>query len=165
MSNGKKLYKQISYNILEFKQNIPAKGSLLSLDIGDRRIGIAKCDEDKLISSNLKTLIRKKFSSDIIIIEEIIKDNSIKGIVIGLPLNLEGKPSKKSQSVTRLTKEIYSYLNIPILLWDERNSTIAVEKFFIQEVNISREKRKKIIDSSAAQWILEGVIKTLKNKN
>jgi len=165
MSNGKKLYTLLSYNILEFKQNIPSKGSLLSLDLGDKRIGIAKCDEDKLISSNLKTLVRKKFSNDIIIIKEIINKNNIKGIVIGLPLNLEGKPNKKSQAITRLTKEIYSYLNMPILLWDERNSTKAVEKFLIKEANISREKRKSIIDSSSAQWILEGVIKTLKNKN
>jgi len=82
-----------------------------------------------------------------------------------LPLNINGNLNRKSQSIIRITKEINSSIKLPILLWDERNSTKAVEKFLIKELNLSRNKRKEIIDSSAASWILEGVIKLLKNKN
>ena len=165
MMNGKELYKLITYNIVDYINIIPNKGSILCLDIGDKTFGLSICNPNRSIASNLQTISRRKLSNDIKIIKKLIIDYQIKSIVVGLPLDLNGKLNRKSQSIIRLTKEINLILELPILLWDERNSTNAATKFLIKEANLSRNKRKKIIDSSAATWILEGVIKTLNNIN
>ena len=165
MINGKELYKLITYNIVDYINIIPNKGSILCLDIGDKTFGLSICNPNRSIASNLQTISRSKITNDIKIIKNIILDYNIKSMVVGLPLDLNGKLNRKSQSIIRLTKEINLILKLPILLWDERNSTNAATKFLIKEANLSRNKRKKVIDSSAATWILEGVIKTLNNIN
>ena len=164
MKYGKNLKKLITINIEEFASMIPDSGSILGLDLGNKRIGIAICNDSRSIATSLKTLNRGKLKDDINIIKTIILENKISSIVVGRPVNMDGNSGKKSQSIRRLTEEINKILNLPILLWDERFSTNAVEKIMISELNLSRKKRKKIIDSSAACWILDGAIKTLKNK-
>ena len=165
MSYGKKLYKQIVYNIKDFINLIPAKGRILCLDIGEKTIGLSKCDVNRTIAQNLNTIFRTRFAKDVESLRKIIDENDIKCLVVGLPLDINGKLNKKSQSIIRITKEINSYIKLPVLMWDERNSTKAVEKFLINEVNLSRNKRKELIDSSAASWVLDGVLKLLKNSN
>lgn len=165
MTNSKQLRKLITIDIIEFFHMIPDSGSILCLDLGDKRIGLAICNETRSISTSLKTLERSKLLNDISLIKNIISENSITSIVVGRPVNLDGKPGKKSQSIRRLSEEINKSLNLPLLLWDERFSTQAVEKVLINELNLSRKKRQKIIDSSAACWILDGAIKALKNLN
>jgi putative Holliday junction resolvase len=164
MKYGKNLKKLITINIEEFASMIPDSGSILGLDLGNKRIGIAICNDSRSIATSLKTLNRGKLKDDINIIKTIILENKISSIVVGRPVNMDGNSGKKSQSIRRLTEEINKILNLPILLWDERFSTNAVEKIMISELNLSRKKREKIIDSSAACWILDGAIKTLKNK-
>ena len=165
MTNSKQLRKLITIDITEFFYMIPDSGSILCLDLGDKRIGLAICNDTRSISTSLKTLERSKLLNDISLIKNIISDNSITSIVVGRPVNLDGKPGRKSQSIRRLSEEINKSLNLPLLLWDERFSTQAVEKVLINELNLSRKKRQKIIDSSAACWILDGAIKALKNLN
>ena len=165
MTNSKQLRKLITIDIIEFFHMIPDSGSILCLDLGDKRIGLAICNDTRSISTSLKTLERSKLLNDINLIKNIISENSITSIVVGRPVNLDGKPGKKSQSIRRLSEEINKSLNLPLLLWDERFSTQAVEKVLINELNLSRKKRQKIIDSSAACWILDGAIKALKNLN
>tara|TARA_B100000686_G_scaffold348500_1_gene439695 strand:+ start:6990 stop:7487 length:498 start_codon:yes stop_codon:yes gene_type:complete len=165
MIDRKELSKLITYNITDYNNIIPNKGSILCLDIGSKTIGLSICNSDRSIASNLQTIIRTKFNNDIRIIKKIILDYQVKSMVVGLPLDLNGKLNKKSQSVIRLTKEININIKLPVLLKDERNSTNAVTKFFINEIGLSRNKRKKVIDSSAAAWVLEGVIKSLNNIN
>jgi len=164
MKYGKNLKKLITINIEEFASMIPDSGSILGLDLGNKRIGIAICNDSRSIATSLKTLNRGKLKDDINIMKTIILENKISSIVVGRPVNMDGNSGKKSQSIRRLTEEINKVLNLPILLWDERFSTNAVEKIIISELNLSRKKREKIIDSSAACWILDGAIKTLKNK-
>ena len=164
MKYGKNLKKLITINIEEFASMIPDSGSILGLDLGNKRIGIAICNDSRSIATSLKTLNRGKLKDDINIMKTIILENKISSIVVGRPVNMDGNSGKKSQSIRRLTEEINKILNLPILLWDERFSTNAVEKIIISELNLSRKKREKIIDSSAACWILDGAIKTLKNK-
>ena len=164
MKYGKNLKKLITINIEEFASMIPDSGSILGLDLGNKRIGIAICNDSRSIATSLKTLNRGKLKDDINIIKTIILENNISSIVVGRPVNMDGNSGKKSQSIRRLTEEINKILNLPILLWDERFSTNAVEKIMVSELNLSRKKREKIIDSSAACWILDGAIKTLKNK-
>tara|TARA_B110000240_G_C13078267_1_gene274701 strand:- start:9 stop:515 length:507 start_codon:yes stop_codon:yes gene_type:complete len=165
MTNSKQLRKLITIDIKEFFHMIPDSGSILCLDLGNKRIGLAICNNTRSISTSLKTLERGKLLNDIILIKNILLENSITSMVVGRPVNLDGKPGKKSQSIRRLSEEINKSLNLPLLLWDERFSTQAVEKVLINELNLSRKKRQKIIDSSAACWILDGAIKALKNLN
>ncbi|MDB9762134.1 Holliday junction resolvase RuvX [Alphaproteobacteria bacterium] len=165
MTNSKQLRKLITIDITEFFHMIPVSGSILCLDLGDKRIGLAICNDTRSISTSLKTLERGKLLNDISLIKNIISENSITSIIVGRPVNLDGKPGKKSQSIRRLSEEINKSLNLPLLLWDERFSSQAVEKILINELNLSRKKRQKIIDSSAACWILDGATKALKNLN
>ncbi len=165
MTNSKQLRKLITLDIKVFSSMIPISGSILGLDLGEKRIGLAICNNTRSIATSLKTLNRGKLLDDINIIKNIIVENDISSIVAGRPVNLDGKPGKKSQSIRRLSEEINKSLSLPLLLWDERFSTNAVEKLLISELNLSRKKRQKIIDSSAACWILDGAIKSLSNIN
>ena len=165
MTNSKQLRKLITLDIKVFSSMIPISGSILGLDLGEKRIGLAICNNTRSIATSLKTLNRRKLLEDINIIKNIIVENDISSIVVGRPVNLDGKPGKKSQSIRRLSEEINKSLILPLLLWDERFSTNAVEKLLISELNLSRKKRQKIIDSSAACWILDGAIKSLSNIN
>ena len=165
MTNSKQLRKLITLDIKVFSSMIPISGSILGLDLGEKRIGLAICNNTRSIATSLKTLNRGKLLDDINIIKNIIVENDISSIVVGRPVNLDGKPGKKSQSIRRLSEEINKSLSLPLLLWDERFSTNAVEKLLISELNLSRKKRQKIIDSSAACWILDGAIKSLSNIN
>ena len=165
MTNSKQLRKLITLDIKVFSSMIPISGSILGLDLGEKRIGLAICNNTRSIATSLKTINRGKLLDDINIIKNIIVENDISSIVAGRPVNLDGKPGKKSQSIRRLSEEINKSLSLPLLLWDERFSTNAVEKLLISELNLSRKKRQKIIDSSAACWILDGAIKSLSNIN
>jgi len=99
------------------------------------------------------------------VIDNIISENNISAIIVGRPLNIDGKPGRKSQSIRRLSEEINKTLKLPLLLWDERFSSQAVEKMMINDIDLSRNNRKKIMDSSAACWILEGALKRMQINN
>ena len=162
MTNSKQFKNLINLDINEFVKQIPAIGSILCLDLGEKRIGIAISDYDRSISISMKHIDRKKLVKDIQIISNIIDENNITSIIVGRPLNIDGKPGKKSQAIRRLAEEINKTLKLPLLLWDERFSSHAVEKIMINEINVSRNKRKELIDSSAACWILEGALERMK---
>ena len=162
MTNSKQFKKLINFNIDEFINQIPKIGSIIGLDLGEKRIGIAISDENRSIVIGVKHIDRKKLITDINIISKIIDENNITAIIVGRPLNTYGKPGKKSQSIRRLSEEINKSLKLPLLLWDERYSTQAVEKIMITDINLSRNIRKELIDSSAACWILEGALKRMK---
>jgi len=161
MTNSKQFKKLITYNIHEFNKLIPNLGCILGLDLGEKRIGVAISDINRSFATSLKNIERTKLINDIRTIENIISDNDISAIIIGRPVNLNGKPGKKTQSIRRLAEEINKSLKLPLLFWDERYSSQAVEKIMIQELDLSRSKRENLIDSSAACWILEGALKRI----
>ena len=163
MTNSKQFKKLITFNIDEFTNLIPNLGCILGLDLGEKRIGVAISDINRSFATSLKHIERRKLNNDISIIKNIISNNDISGIIVGRPVNIHGKPGKKAQSIRRLAEEINNTLKLPLLLWDERFSSQAVEKMMINELNLSRNKRKKLIDSSSACWILEGALKRIEN--
>ncbi len=162
MINSKQFKKLITYNIDEFTNLIPNIGCILGLDLGNKRIGVAISDRNRSFATSLNNIERNKLIDDISIIKTIISENDISAIIVGRPVNLNGKPGKKAQSIRRLAEEINKALQLPLLFWDERFSSQAVEKIMIQELDLSRNKRKNLIDSSAACWILEGALKRIK---
>ena len=149
-----------TYDIIIFLKMIPKLGNLMSLDLGEKRIGISISNKERTVAISYKTIHRAKFLQDMEIIKKYIVENKIVGLIVGMPLNLKGERGKKAQSIRRLSQEINNIMKLPLLFWDERYSTQAINKMMIKQ-DLSREKRKLLIDQSAATWILEGVISTI----
>jgi putative holliday junction resolvase len=135
---------------------LPDGGRLLGLDVGTKTIGAALCDAGWSFASPDKTIIRTKFTADLAALSALVSAQSVKGVVVGLPLNMDGSDSPRTQSVRAFARNL-APLGLPLLLWDERWSTAAVERAMIA-ADISRAKRKERIDSAAAAFILQGAI-------
>lgn len=165
MTNNKQFKKLINLNIDEFMNKIPEVGCILGLDLGEKRIGIAISDVNRSFATSVKVINRGKLTNDVLIINNIISENDISAVIVGRPLNKDGNPGKKSQSIRRLAEEINKTLKLPLLFWDERFSSQAVEKMMINDIDLSRNNRKKILDASAACWILDGALKRMHINN
>lgn len=146
-------------NALEFRDILPGGGVLIGLDVGSKTIGTAFCDADWTFASPADLIKRGKFSKDKITLAAAIATRPTKGIVIGLPLNMDGSESPRSQSSRAFARNIAD-MGFPILLRDERWSTQAVERDMIA-ADMSRAKRAEKIDSGAAAFILQGAIDAL----
>jgi len=140
----------------DFRAALPECGRLLSLDVGTKTIGTALCDARWMIATPAAPVQRTKFVKDRAILATFIKAQSVKGMVIGLPLNLDGSDSPRTQATRAFARNLFD-LGLPILMWDERWSTQAVERAMI-EADLSRAKRAERIDSAAAAYILQGAI-------
>ena len=143
----------------DFRAYLPEGGRLLGLDVGTQTIGTALCDAGWTIATPAELIRRTKFSVDRAKLREIIGAQSVRGIVIGLPLNLDGSDSPRTQSTRAFARNI-DELGLPIFLWDERWSTQAVERAMIA-ADLSRAKRADRVDSAAAAYILQGAIDAL----
>ena len=148
--------------IEEFKKKQLNTSRLIGLDLGSKRIGVAICDENQKIATPLKTIKKSKFSDLINELEDIIKENNIKGIIIGNPINMDGSLGKSSQSVNDVSKAISKEIDLPISLWDERLSTVGAFKL-TKNLGINVTKREKNIDKNAAAFILQGAIDFINN--
>ena len=154
-----------TYNILtieEFKKNIDNNSRLLGIDPGKKNIGIAICDENKVVATPLKIIKKNKFQILLKEIQEIIKENNIKGIVIGNPINMDGSFGKASQSATGFAKNLSINISIPIVLWDERLSSEGSFKI-TRNLGTNVTDRVKKLDKNAAAFILQGAIDFLSN--
>ena len=148
--------------IEEFKNKITKKSRLIGLDLGSKRIGIAICDEYQSIATPFKTLQKDNFNKFLDELKLIIKENNIKGIIVGNPINMDGSLSRSSQSIKDVCKNILKNIDVPLCLWDERLSTVGAFNLSSQlDVNVS--KKVKNIDKNAAAFILQGAIDFLKN--
>ncbi|MFZ1368473.1 Holliday junction resolvase RuvX [Sphingorhabdus sp.] len=143
----------------EFRVVLPTGGVLIGLDVGSKTIGTAFCDAGWSFASPADLIIRSKFSKDKLKLEAAIATRPTAGIVIGLPINMDGSESPRSQSSRAFARNIED-IGLPILLWDERWSTVAAERVMI-EADLSRAKRAERIDNAAAAHILQGAIDAL----
>ena len=154
-----------TYNIVsidEFKTTIENNSRLLGIDPGKRNIGFAICDENKKVATPLKVLHKSKFNVLISEINQIIKENHIKGIVIGNPINMDGTSGKSSQSANDFAKNLSKNITIPITMWDERLSSEGSFKITRKlGPNITSTVNK--LDKNAAAFILQGAIDYLSN--
>ena len=154
-----------TYNILtieKFKKNIDNNSRLLGIDPGKKNIGIAICDENKVVATPLKIIKKNKFQILLKEIQEIIKENNIKGVVIGNPINMDGSFGKASQSATGFAKNLSISITIPIVLWDERLSSEGSFKI-TRDLGSNVTDRVKKLDKNAAAFILQGAIDFLSN--
>ena len=143
----------------DFRSTLPEGGRLIALDVGTKTIGTALCDAGWSFATPADLIRRTKFTADKAVIETMIVAQSVRGIVVGLPLNLDGSESPRTQSTRAFARNIES-LGLPVLLWDERWSTQAVERAMVA-ADMSRAKRAERIDNAAAAYILQGAIDAL----
>ena len=144
-------------DIEDFKKSIGKKSRLLGIDPGKNRVGLAISDEDKLVSTPLKTIIKKNSSSFIEEIKEIIKDNGIKGIIVGNPINMDGSKGPSSQSANDFAKHLSNNISIPIAMWDERLSSEGAFNLS-SNLDVNTSKKLEKLDQNAASFILQGAI-------
>jgi putative holliday junction resolvase len=139
-----------------FREALPQGGRLLGMDVGTKTIGLALCDAGWSIASPAHTVSRGKFSKDKVALAAFMEQQQVKGVVIGLPLNLDGSESPRSQASRAFARNIAD-LGLPIFLWDERWSTQAVTRTLL-EADASRARREELVDKLAASYILQGAI-------
>ena len=148
-------------DIEDFKKSIGKKSRLLGIDPGKNRLGLAISDEDKLVSTPLKTIIKKNNSNFINEIKEIIVENNIKGVVIGNPINMDGSIGPSAQSAKDFAKYLSNNVSIPVSMWDERLSSQGAFNLSSNlDINVSKKVEK--LDQNAASFILQGAIDYLK---
>lgn len=139
-----------------FREALPQGGRLLGLDVGTKTIGLALCDAGWSIASPAHTVARGKFTKDKIALAAFMDQQQVRGLVVGLPLNLDGSESPRSQASRAFARNVAD-LGRPILLWDERWSTQAVTRTLL-EADASRARREELVDKLAASYILQGAI-------
>ena len=144
-----------------FALALPSGGKLAGLDVGTKTIGLAICDSGWHFAGPAETIRRSKFTKDMEVLRTFVAREHVLGLVVGLPLNMDGSDSPRTQSVRAFARNL-DPLQLPLLLWDERWSTQAVERAMI-DADVSRSKRAEKIDSLAAAHILQGAIDALAN--
>jgi putative holliday junction resolvase len=150
----------VTDNALTYGDALPEGGALLGLDLGTKTIGVATCDAGWRFATAGKTLSRSKFTKDCKVLRSLVQERSIRGVVIGLPRNMDGTEGPRAQASRAYAKNLAKALELPVLLWDERWSTSSAEAAMIGQ-DMSRAKRAGKIDSHAAAVILQGAIDAL----
>jgi len=147
-------------DIDSFIDAVGAVSSLMGLDFGTKTIGVAISDRLQTVATPRETIKRKKFGVDADAIARLITENEIAGIVLGLPMNMDGSEGPRAQSTRAFARNLAGRITLPIFFWDERLSTVAAERALL-EADMSRKKRALVIDNVAASYILQGVLDRL----
>ena|SRR6185312_4774773 len=141
--------------------SLPPIGKLLGLDLGTKTIGVAVSDGMRYSATPLETIARTKFTADAVRLRQLIAENAIVGIVLGLPLNMDGSEGPRAQSTRAFARNLGKLIEIPISFWDERLSTSAVTRTLI-EADVRRDRRAEVVDKLAASYILQGALDRLR---
>ena len=149
-------------DINDIKNHINNKSRLIGVDMGTKRVGLSISDENRKIATPLKTINYKNVQMLIFEINEIVNENNINGVIIGNPINMDGTEGSSSQSVKDKIKIMSKKIKIPLILWDERLSTVGAFNISSQ-LDINVTKRLKNIDENAATFILQGALDFLNN--
>jgi putative holliday junction resolvase len=147
--------------IEELRARLQPEARLLGLDVGTKTVGLALSDVTCTIATPYETLKRTKFTADAKAIAAIVEKEGVGGLVIGLPLNLDGSEGPRAQSTRAFARNLTAHVAVPMAFWDERLSTAAVERHLI-EADASRKRRAEVIDRMAAAYILQGALDRLR---
>ncbi|CAA9522045.1 MAG: Putative pre-16S rRNA nuclease Yqg [uncultured Sphingomonadaceae bacterium] len=149
----------ITASVPEYRAALPSGGRLLGLDVGTRTIGLALCDAGWSFASPAETIARGKFTADLARLRALAEAQRVRGLIVGLPLNMDGTDSPRTQATRAFARNLQP-LGLPVLLWDERWSTQAVERAMIA-ADTTRARRAELVDKLAAAHILQGAIDAL----
>ena len=147
-------------SIEEFAAALPPVGALAGLDLGTKTLGVAVSDTFRSVATPLQTIRRTKFTADAEALEAILRARTIAGLILGMPLNMDGSEGPRLQSTRAFARNLSRRIETPIALWDERLSTVAAERALL-EADTSRKRRAEVIDHVAAGYILQGALDRL----
>src|SRR5690349_18899501 len=146
--------------LVEVMAYLPVRGALIGLDLGTKTIGVAASDPDRRLAAGVETVARKTFSADAARLIALAAERQAVAFVLGLPINMDGSEGPRAQSTRAFARNLARLTELPIALWDERLSTAAVERALI-DADVSRGKRKAVVDQHAAVFILQGALDRL----
>ena len=149
--------------ILDLADLPPACTPLMGLDLGEKTIGVAVSDTTRTIASPLQTIRKLKFTEDAAALFKLMGGRGAEGIVVGLPVNMDGTEGPRCQSSRAFARNILRLRAFPIAFWDERMSTMAINRMLIDEADMNRARRSEVVDKAAAAWILQGALDRLAN--
>ncbi|MEM7488494.1 MAG: Holliday junction resolvase RuvX [Pseudomonadota bacterium] len=149
-------------DVAAFAAALPDHGALLGLDLGTRTIGVAVSDPFRTVATPLETVRRTKFTADAVALERVVADRTVAGIVLGLPLNMDGSEGPRLQATRAFARNWARRIDLPIGFWDERLSTVAAERALL-EADTTRKRRAEVIDHVAAGYILQGALDRLRH--
>jgi len=150
-------------DLSELPALLPRFGALIGLDLGEKTIGVAASDATRTVATPLQTLRKTKFTQDAEALFKVMDGREVAGIVVGLPVNMDGTEGTRCQSNRAFARNLLRLRpELLIAFWDERMSTMAVNRFLIDELDASRARRAELVDSMAAGWILQGALERLR---
>lgn len=144
-------------DIAQFSANLTKNGRIMSLDVGDKTIGLAISDRMRSIATPLSTIRRSKFKKDMTVLQSSISEHDVVGLIVGLPLNMDGSSGPRVQSTRTFISNLSKHIDLPIALWDERLSTVAVQRTML-DADLSRARRAELVDKLAASYMLQGFL-------
>lgn len=149
-------------DLRDFKQQIKPYKAILGFDFGTKRLGVAVSDLLWTVATPQKTIFRSDWNADLKAIRTLVAEKEVGALVYGLPLQMNGEEGDTAKAVRSFAQKLALEIPLPYAFWDERLSSKAMENFLIKEVDMSRAKRKDILDSSSAAYILQGVLDALR---
>ncbi|PJF10569.1 Holliday junction resolvase RuvX [Pseudorhodobacter sp. MZDSW-24AT] len=144
-------------DVTEFLATLPPQGGIAGLDLGDKTIGVALSDLRRSVATPVEVIRREKFTLDAQRLLALLASRNAVGIILGLPLNMDGSEGPRVQSTRAFARNLEKLTALPITFWDERLSTVAAERALL-EADTSRKGRKEVIDKVAASYILQGAL-------
>ena len=149
--------------ITEIPAVLPRYGALVGLDLGEKTIGVAVSDPTRTVASPLELILKTKFTEDAKALFKLMDGRDVVGIVVGLPVNMDGTEGPRCQSSRAFARNLLRLRpDLPIAFWDERMSSMAINRFLIDEVDLNRARRAEVVDKMAAGWILQGALERLR---
>ena len=148
--------------LIEAAKSLPERGALIGLDLGSKTIGVAASDPDRRLAAGVETVSRTNFTADARRLLALAAERKAVAFVLGLPINMDGSEGPRAQSTRAFARNLARLTELPIALWDERLSTVAVERDLIA-TDMSRARRAEVIDEQAAVFILQGALDRLRN--
>lgn len=145
----------------DLARELPEKARILGLDVGDKTVGVAVSDLLRGIATPVETIKRTRFYKDVEKLKKLIAEREVSAIILGLPINMDGSEGPRCQSVRQFAANLAEHVDLPMAFWDERWSTMAVERMMI-EADLSRKRRAELVDKMAAAYILQGALDSMK---
>ena len=146
----------------QLKPTVQANRRIMGLDVGSKTIGLALSDVTHMIATPLETIKRTRFLKDLEHLKQIIHEHEVGALIIGMPMNMDGTEGPRCQSTRQFAANVSQAIDLPIGFWDERLSTVAVERVLVEDVDMTRKRRGEVIDKAAAAYILQGALDFLK---
>jgi putative Holliday junction resolvase len=151
-------------DLLDLPALLPTQAPLVGLDLGEKTIGVAVSDTTRSVATPLELIRKTKFTDDAAALFRLMESRGAGGIVIGLPVNMDGSEGPRCQSSRAFARNLLRLRpDLPIAFWDERMSSMAVNRMLIDEADMNRARRAEVVDKAAAGWILQGALDRLRN--